>query len=116
MAKFSVLADEHVPSVFTTTLRSNGFDVTAAQARYGQGSVDATILDDCENEGLVVLTNDRDFVRMADERPHAGVVIYTDRRFLLEEPIEAVEAFARIARHYTPDEMRNSVEWLDNWR
>lgn len=102
--------------MFTGVLRSNGFDVTTAQERYGQESVDTSILSDCADEGLVIITNDRDFVRLADECDHAGVIVYTDRRFLLDDPVEAAEAIAEIDRYYSPKEIRNTVEWLDNWQ
>lgn len=116
MARLRFLADEHVPRVFTNVLRSNGFDVLTAQEWHGQENVDHRLLEDCASEGIVVLINDRDFVRMADENDHAGIVMYTDRRFLVAEPMIAVEAVAEIDRYYSPGEMRNTVEWLDNWR
>lgn len=116
MDRLSLLADEHVPRVFTNVLRSNGFDVTTAQERYGQESVDASIFADCADEGMVVVTNDRDFVHLADERDHAGVIIYTDRRFLLNDPLDAAGAIAEIDRYYSSETIRNTVEWLDNWK
>lgn len=116
MGRLSFVADEHVPRVFTHALGSSGFDVTTAQERYGQESVDRSILVGSTDEGRIVLTNDRDFVRIADDHDHAGILMYTDRRFLVDQPTAAVEAIGRIDRHYTTDEIRNRVEWLDNWR
>ena len=116
MERLSLLVDEHVPRVFTGALRSTGFDVTTAQERYGQESVDSSILDDCAETGTVVLTNDRDFVRTADERDHAGVVMYTDRRFRLDDPTNPAGALVEMNRYYSKDGMANTVEWLDNWR
>jgi hypothetical protein len=116
MERLSLLVDEHVPRVFTGALRSTGFAVTTAQERYGQESVDSSIFDDCAEEGLVIVTNDRDFVRLAAGRDHAGVIVYTDRRFLLDDPLAAAGAIANIDRQYTSDEIRNTVEWLDNWQ
>ncbi|WP_254543674.1 DUF5615 family PIN-like protein [Halomarina pelagica] len=113
MTRLAFLVDEHVPRVFTTSLRSSGFEATTARERYGERSNDRTILDDCRREEMVVVTNDRDFVRMGDE--HAGIVMYTDRTLLLDAPLEAVEAITRINRYYTPAEIRNTVEWLDDW-
>lgn len=78
--------------------------------------MDSSILDDCAETGTVVLTNDRDFVRMANERDHAGVVMYTDRRFLLDDPTNAAGALVEMNRYYSKDGMANTVEWLDNWR
>ena len=115
MGRLALLADEHVPRVFTNALRSTGFDVKTAQERYGQETVDSSIFEACDVEGRVVITNDRDFVRLADERDHAGVVLYTDRRFLLDDPLAATEAMVAIDRYYSAGEIRNTVEWLDNW-
>lgn len=116
MSRLSFLADEHVPRVFTHSLRSNGFSVTTAQEKYGEESIDQSILQESAAEETVVLTNDRDFVRMADDYDHAGIIMYTDRRFLIDQPTTAVEAVARVNRYYSPDEIRNQVEWLENWR
>ena len=36
----SVLTDEHVPSVFVTTLRSNGHEVVEAREAFGEATDD----------------------------------------------------------------------------
>jgi hypothetical protein len=115
MPRLAFLADEHVPRVFLTTLRSSGYTVERAQDRYGQRSIDETILDDCRDDGLAVLTNDRDFVRLGEERDHAGIVMYTDRNRLLDAPLEGVGAVDRINRYYSPDAISGNIEWLENW-
>lgn len=115
MSEFAFLVDEHVPRVFTSVLQSAGFDVATVQERYGQESIDEQLLADCAEERRIVITNDRDFVRLAVNRNHAGIVMYTDRSLLLENPVTASESLATICRHYSPDEMANVVEWLDNW-
>ena len=53
---------------------------------------------------------------MANERDHAGVVMYTDRRFRLDDPTNATGALVEMNRYYSKDGMANTVEWLDNWR
>jgi hypothetical protein len=116
MDRLRFLADEHVPSVFVGALRSNGFEVVIGQERYGQGTDDPDILDDCATAGLVVLTNDRDFVGLAEERDHAGVVVYTDQLSLLEDPLASVEAVERLDRYYGQGEIAGVIEWLDGWR
>lgn len=47
MPRVSLLVDEHVPRVFTNALRSSGFEVSTTQERFGQESVDETILRGC---------------------------------------------------------------------
>lgn len=115
MPRLPLLVDEHVPRVFTNALRSSGYEASPVQERFGQESVDEAILRECGETGLVLVTNDRDFLVLADDHDHAGIVLYTDRAFLPNEPSQAVEAMRRIDRHYSIDEMGNTVEWLDNW-
>lgn len=115
MPRLSFLADEHVPRVLVTTLRSSGYTVERAQDRYGQRSTDETIVEDCWNDDLVILTNDRDFVRIGTERDHDGIVMYTDRNRLLDAPLKAVEAVDRINRYYSLNSIAGQIEWLDNW-
>jgi hypothetical protein len=55
MERAAVLTDEHVPSVFTSVLDSREFDVVTVRERYGQGSIDATIIDDCADESRIVV-------------------------------------------------------------
>jgi len=115
MGELRFLADEHVPRVFVNTLRSNEFEAEVAHERYGQGADDEAILADSTETGLVVLTNDRDFVRLDADTEHAGIVLYTDIDFLRNSPLEAVEAVARIDRHYGVSGIRDTVVWLDEW-
>jgi len=61
---------------------------------------------------LVVLTNDDDFVRLAQDHPHAGIIFYSDQH---HEPSEFVTAVRRIDRFFSPGDMENHVEWLENW-
>ena len=63
-----------------------------------------------------MITNDRDFLDLADEYDHAGIVLYTDRSWLATDPVSAAQAVVRIDRFYGPDDRHNAVEWLDNWR
>jgi len=45
--------DEHVPSVFVTTLRSNGYDVVRANDIFGEGTEDRELLTYCGEQGCV---------------------------------------------------------------
>lgn len=116
MERLAFLVDEHVPSVFTAVLEANGYDVVRVTDRLGQRSDDEQILRLGDVEELVVLTNDRDFVELASTADHAGIVLYTDRTLLIGDPVGSTETISAIDRFYSPPEMRNTVEWLDNWR
>ena len=108
----SFLADEHVPRVLTSTLRSNGYMVVTAQERYGHESVNETILQDCGDAGLAVLTNDRDFIALDETTDHAGIVLYTAQN---PSPATFVGALDRVLQFHTSDELANQVVWLDEW-
>ena len=108
----SFLADEHVPRVLTSTLRSNGYTAVTAQEQYGHESIDETILRDCGDAGLVVLTNDRDFLTLNETTDHAGIVLYTAQN---PSPATFVEAIDQVVHFLAPDELANRVVWLDEW-
>jgi len=112
-----VLTDEHVPSVFVTTLRSNGYEVRRAIDVFGQETDDERLLRYCGENGDILVTHDKkDFANgLADSVEHAGVVVYTDANSLRDDPEGAVRAFERVLDHYPPDELRNELVWLDQW-
>lgn len=73
-------ADEHVPSVFVTTLRSNGYPVVRADEILGESTEDERLLEHCATEEYVLLTHDKkDFGgEVGAAVSHAGVVVYTN--------------------------------------
>jgi predicted nuclease of predicted toxin-antitoxin system len=75
-----ILADEHVPNRFVTALRSEGFDAVRVKNALYEGATDAEVLDYAEEQGYVVLSEDRDFrgVETRDE-DHAGVIACNSR-------------------------------------
>jgi predicted nuclease of predicted toxin-antitoxin system len=77
----SFVTDEHVPSVFVTTLQSSGFDVTRATAVFGEGTVDRQLLEYCAEHDHILITNDKkDFTgALAEAIDHAGIVIFKQR-------------------------------------
>jgi len=114
----SVLADEHVPSVFITTLRSNGYEVVEARDVFGEATDDEHLLRYCGEQGHLLVTNDKkDFTgHLAETVEHAGIVVYTDANYLRDEPEGAVRTLERVLAQYPPDELHNEQVWLDQWR
>lgn len=76
------------------------------------GQDDKAHLARSEKRGLVVLTNDDDFVRLSREHSHAGIVYYNDQD---HEPGMFVTGIRRIDRYFEPEEMADHIEWLENW-
>ena len=114
----SFLTDEHVPSVFITTLRSSGYTVVKAKNVFGEETDDGELLEYCGNAGHVLVTHDKkDFSgAIGDRVDHSGIVIYTDPMFLRDSPEEAVRLLDRIIEFYPPAELEGQRVWLDQWR
>jgi rRNA-processing protein FCF1 len=112
MGHLSLLADEHVKRSYVHALRANGFDVVAVAEGDDTGARDAVHLERSSEQSLVVLTNDDDFVRLARDQPHAGVIFYSEQQ---HDPSDFVTAIRRINGFFSPDDMHNHVEWLENW-
>lgn len=112
-----VLTDEHVPSVFITTLRSNGHEVVEANEVFGEATDDEALLRYCGENDLILFTHDRDFAgTLAETVDHAGIVVYTNATYLRDDPEATVRALERVFAHYPPDELRNELVWLDQWQ
>lgn len=114
----SLLTDEHVPSVFVTTLRSHGHEVVEARDALGEATDDESLLRYCAENGHLLVTHDKkDFAgELADATEHAGVVVYTDANYLRDDPESAVRTLERVLSRYPPDELTNELVWLDQWR
>ena len=55
----SFLTDEHVPRVFITTLRSNGYEVVRAKDVFGEATDDEELLRYAGKNGFVLVTHDK---------------------------------------------------------
>lgn len=112
MARLPLFTDENVPRVFATTLRSSGFHVETAHERHGENTFDPDLLTECATDELVLVANDRDFVEYADQMDHAGITIYTNQAL---SPGAFIRGVTRIDRQFSPEEMQDNVEWLEQW-
>lgn len=114
----SFLADEHVPSVFVTTLRSNGHRVVRAKTEFGEGTNDEEILRYCSERGSLFLTHDKkDFSgHLHQTVDHTGIVIYTDPDCLQNNPEDAARTVDQVLSLYPREELENELVWLDQWR
>ena len=66
--------DEHVPSVFVTTLRSNGRDVVRATDVFGEGTDDRQLLEYCGEHDRLLITHDKkDFSSTISEEVDTAV-------------------------------------------
>lgn len=111
------LTDEHVPRVFVTALRSNGYTVVRAKDVFGEATDDERLLRAAADDGHLLVTHDKkDFAgTVGDSVDHAGVVVYTDANWLRDEPEQAVRTLDTVLTHYPVEELANEVVWLDQW-
>ena len=112
MALLSFLADEHVKRSYVRALRAHGFEVVAVSEGSDTGRQDSHHLETSRERDLVVLTNDDDFVRLARQHSHSGILFYSDQS---HDPGDVVTAIRRVDRYFSPEDMQNHVEWLENW-
>lgn len=112
MSKLAFLADEHVNRAYVSALRSTGYRVLAVEDGYEPGLADRALLATGRSEGLVIITNDDDFVKLAEDGDHAGIIKYQQYGHTAKEFVRAIK---RIDRYVSPDEFQNHVEWLENW-
>jgi len=111
VTRLALLADEHVPSAVITALSSNGFDVLAV-ARECAGIDDDAVLSLAVKERRIILTNDRDFAALADQRDHAGILLYAQST---PDPGNVTRVVRRIDRLFEADTLENEVLWLEDW-
>ena len=112
MGRLAFLADEHVDRALILGVRANGYDVAVVGEEYPAGEDDGALMDVCEQRNLVLLTNDRDFVRLGRSRAHTGIVIYTTQTIPVGEFVGAIR---QIDDHFTPRSIRNQILWLRQW-
>ncbi len=112
MGRLAFCVDEHVPNAYETALNSNGFTTRSASETLGAGTDDAAVLAWCGSTEHVLVTNDRDFVRLDRAVEHAGIVLYTTQTM---SPGEFVRAIRRIDRQFTRETISDVLVWLEPW-
>lgn len=104
--------DEHIPWAIADQLQRRGIDVLTAQ---GAGRANKEIPDEDQlafaaSVDRVLVTEDRDFIPLAqNQQPHAGIV-------MLQRPLstgEYVEYLELLALTTEPHEMRNQLLYCD---
>ncbi|MDZ7746570.1 MAG: DUF5615 family PIN-like protein [Halobacteriales archaeon] len=114
----NVVTDEHVPRVFVSTLRLNGYIVHRANDLLGEATDDDALLQRATEEDAVLVTHDvKDFGGpTAETINHAGIIVYTDANWIRDSPAAAVSALDRVREQYTRKALRDEIVWLDQWR
>jgi predicted nuclease of predicted toxin-antitoxin system len=106
--------DEHTHPAIARGLRARGIHVltTKEAGRAHQGIHDDDQLAYAAAQGLVMVTSDRDYIRLArEQQPHAGVVLL-QQELSIGQYIEYLELLALTTR---PESMRNTLVYC-KWR
>jgi len=106
------LADEHVSRVFVTELRAHGYEVNWINDGYNSGTTDKAHLEQSEETGHVILSNDTDFARLHEKYDHGGIVLYDDQNMPVTTFISGIK---QIERFVPEEELAGELIWLDEW-
>ena len=102
--------DENVDPVIAKALLRYGIDVTTTVDAGLRTLSDREHLKYATTEGRVVVTHDRDFLRMASQgNQHAGIANCHKEARSIGDLIRALQLIYDVL---TPDEMKNQIEYL----
>jgi predicted nuclease of predicted toxin-antitoxin system len=106
-------ADVHVRRQIVNGLRRHGMDVVTAQERGQCRLDDETLLAVANSEGRLMLTNDKDFLRIDAEwrkagQSHAGIVFWR-ARLRIGDVIRRTIQYASVT---SPQDAANTLKFL----
>lgn len=106
--------DHHVNAAIRDGLRRRGIEVITAFQDGSSEEEDAVVLARATHLGLVLVTHDDDFLRIArqwrdEEREFVGIVFAIQQFATIGKMIEYLELIAHLK---SPEEMRNSIEYV----
>jgi hypothetical protein len=99
-------------------LRQHGIDAITTNESGTQGSSDDGQLSAAFASGRALVTNNiRDFVPLhrqwlSEGRTHGGIIVFPQQEFSVGE---TVRRMACLISSLTAEQMRNRLEWLNNW-
>lgn len=70
------------------------------------------MLEVASTQNRIILTNDRDFVSLAADDSHPGIIVYTTAT---PDPATVARALRRIDRLFDADELTDELLWLTDW-
>lgn len=101
--------DEHISHRVAEALRRLGIDVTTTAESGLRSADDLQQLEFAKRDGRVIVTRDADFLRLASQQDHAGIVAVRTERLSVSGMIAALILLHDVL---TPEEMRGHVEFL----
>lgn len=109
MTAVRFLLDEHVDKAVAEGLRRRGIDARTVHELGRRGLPDESHVDWAWANGWVIVTGDRDYLRIASRRQHGGIVFYRRRRATIGGLVRGLE---RILESETLESMRDEQRYL----
>jgi hypothetical protein len=102
--------DEHMAHAIARAVARRGVDITTASDTQTVGLPDDQLLTRCHVDGRVLVTQDRDYLRLHHRgAPHAGVVFCEQGTRSIGATVEFLLLLAEV---YSPAEMAGRVEFV----
>ena len=109
MAKPRFYMDEHISKAVVAALRTNGVDVLTVPEAGTLGASDEEHLQRATGDGRVIVTQDRDFLRLAATGIHHAGIAYDSQNRTIGELVRGLMLIHQVLN---ADEMKDHVEHL----
>lgn len=90
----AIQCDEHIKASVSDGLRARGISVYRLEDEHLKGISDPELLDHCIRNNRVLLTNDDDFLALAENKKHPGIIFITSQFSSVGEIIRVVITLA----------------------
>lgn len=104
-----LLADEHVKTSLRRSLEQQGLTVHGIEQLELKGATDTALFSYAVDHDSVLLTNDADFLSLAADRDHPGIIFITSQYATVQEVVREI---VRLTDQLTPVEFRNSTFYV----
>ena len=85
-----IQCDEHIPYSVVRGLRARGVEIFSIEEENLKSISDEDLLDYCHAKRRILLTNDRDFLVLAKEKNHSGIIYLVSQYTAVSEIIKSI--------------------------
>lgn len=101
--------DEHVATAIPNGLRKRGIDVLTVSEAGLLGTDDEDLLEFVREEQRVIVTQDRDFLRLAGQKANHPGVVYAPQERSIGELVRMLDLLFQVS---DAEEMKGRVEYI----
>ena len=102
-------ADEHVPTAVPNGLRKRGIDILTVSEAGLLGTEDEGLLEFVREEERVIVTQDQDFLQIADREADYPGVVYAPQGRSIGEMVRLLDLLFQVS---DAEEMKGRVEYI----